>query len=199
MRRDRPSDRAGIGRLILTALVALMLAGLASGATFYAAEQGWLNELKETNDPDDLDRTAVEGAVHERVNDVRTSSGLERLEYDEALRGIARGHSRDMLRRGYFDHVAPDGEDWTDRYDAAGYDCEVRINESYVIRGGGENIGTISWTGDHLTPANVSRRIVRSWMESPEHRENILRPYWRREGIGVHANETTLFVTQNFC
>jgi uncharacterized protein YkwD len=195
---DDGADRI-TGELLLLAGLAVVIAGVVAAATFYGVSQGWFDGLRETNEPDDLNRSAVERSIHRAVNAERRDAGLEPLGYDRTLRNVARDHSNDMGARGYFDHVTPDGDDWTDRYADAGYDCEVRINETYVVRGGGENIGRISWEGDRLGVANVTRRIVESWMESPEHRKNILRPYWRREGIGVAANDTTMFVTQNFC
>ncbi len=37
-------------------------------------------------------------------------------------------------------------------------------------------------------------------MKSPGHRENILTPHWKREGIGVEiAPDDNVYITQNFC
>jgi len=37
-------------------------------------------------------------------------------------------------------------------------------------------------------------------MKSPGHRKNILTPYWKKEGIGVHIGpDDKVYVTQNFC
>jgi uncharacterized protein YkwD len=41
---------------------------------------------------------------------------------------------------------------------------------------------------------------VEGWMKSPGHRENILAPHWKRQGIGVEiAPGNRILVTQNFC
>jgi uncharacterized protein YkwD len=39
-------------------------------------------------------------------------------------------------------------------------------------------------------------------MSSPGHRENILTPYWRDEGIGIEVESSPgnkIYITQNFC
>lgn len=54
------------------------------------------------------------------------------------------------------------------------------------------------------TPEGLATGIVDSWMNSTGHRENILRPYWNGEGIGIEIVETgdgmtKVWATQNFC
>lgn len=51
--------------------------------------------------------------------------------------------------------------------------------------------------------SELAEIIVTQWMESTGHRENILRPEWNSEGIGVAIDDTeddtVVYVTQNFC
>ncbi|MGQ3411929.1 CAP domain-containing protein [Natrinema sp. LN54] len=157
----------------------------------------------ETTD-DNLDRSQVERDVHEAVNEERTARGLEPLSFDTELRDIARGHSEDMAERGYFSHVDPEGNDFADRYDAAGYECSAN---GYT---GGENIAQ-TWydtrvaTGDgeivrYENERELADGIVTQWMNSPDHRENILASQWENEGIGVSVTDDgRVYVTQNFC
>lgn len=146
------------------------------------------------------DRARLERLIHERINGVRESEGLPTLAVDPELREIARYHSRDMAERGYFAHTAPDGETMRDRYDRFGYECRVSTGDGrYAI--GAENIYRQSASTPD-DPAGVARSVVAGWMDSPPHRENILREYWQHEGIGVAVVEdgtTQVFVTQNFC
>ncbi|NUB90738.1 CAP domain-containing protein [Haloterrigena sp. SYSU A121-1] len=153
---------------------------------------------------DEIDRAALERYVHEAVNEERTARGLEPLEFDTELRDIARAHSEDMAERGYFSHVDPEGNDVTDRYERAGYECNAN---GYT---GGENLAQ-TWydtpvvdddgeTVRYETEQELADGIVTQWMNSPGHRENLLATQWENEGIGVYVtDDNRVFVTQNFC
>lgn len=194
-RRDRSlGDRAGIGSVVLLGVAAVVLAAAASGATLYAVEKGWLDGFRDTNRPSDLDQSAVETAVHERVNEERVERGLEPVAFDEDLRAIARRHSQDMIQRDFFDHRDPDGDRPIDRYEEYGYECDVGRKSI-----ASENLGTVSWDRTSLTAEDVAARVVTSWLESEDHRANLLNGSWSREGIGMWANRTTVVITQNFC
>ncbi|WP_435332682.1 CAP domain-containing protein [Haloarchaeobius sp. TZWWS8] len=150
----------------------------------------------------DIDVARLERLVHGEVNEVRTSRGLEALERDAALAEIARYHGRDMAQNEYVAHTAPDGETMSDRYDAFGYDCRVSTGDGRYASGG-ENIYYARYTGYDYTEAELARMTVDGWMNSTGHRENLLRDYWNREGIGVVVDQrdgrTHVYVTQNFC
>ena len=73
--------------------------------------------------------------------------------------------------RKFFAHKTPDGVDPGRRMEAVGYPVSSTAT--------GENL---AWgTGAEATPV----RIVKGWMNSPGHRENILRPEFRQVGVGV--------------
>ena len=80
-----------------------------------------------------------------------------------------------MVSADYFDHVSPTGETPLDRIRASGY---LRRGDAYEL---GENIdlGTLNLA----TPAAV----VADWMNSPDHRANILNSDFVDSGIGVVA------------
>jgi uncharacterized protein YkwD len=80
-----------------------------------------------------------------------------------------------MARRGYFDHGA-----FATRLRSFG------VRAPYV----GENIAAGTRP---LTPAT----IVRMWIQSPPHRENLLDRSFRRIGVGV-AGSSTRLVTADF-
>lgn len=156
----------------------------------------------------DLDRARVERLVHEHVNARRAEHGLAALAFDTDLREIARYHSRDMAEEGYFGHDSPDGETMADRYEMFDYDCRAYTSgTSYYT--GAENVAYTYYdanvrTDDALvryTNADeLARGIVRGWMNSPGHRENVLREAWDDEGIGVYVTaEGKAYATQNFC
>ena len=162
---------------------------------------------------DSLNETAIELAVHERVNQVRQQRGLQPLNHDQRLQNIADGHSEDMAERGYYSHTAPDGSDFSDRYEAANYDCRISINSSWHTSGS-ENIAYTFADTDVRTASGetvdhdgnetkIGYGIVRQWMNSQGHRENILRGYWQNEGIGIAVasvdGRQKVYATQNFC
>lgn len=106
--------------------------------------------------------SSPEASLFSTMNAVRASSGLPRLRVDYHLVRAARGHSADMMRRQYFAHGSVAG-----RAVAAG------------ARGPlfGEDL---AWaTG--LTP----QWVVDHWLASPAHRAVLLRPGFRRVGIGI--------------
>lgn len=107
---------------------------------------------------------ADEDAMLALVNKERSANGLRPVRADAALRDVGRAHSKDMFARGYFAHDTPDGVTPFDRMDAA----EI----SYQLAG--ENIA--------LAPnVDVAHEGL---MNSPGHRANILKPEYRRLGVG---------------
>jgi uncharacterized protein YkwD len=109
--------------------------------------------------------TAAEQRMLALVNNERTQRGLAALVMDEKLTRVARQHSQEMLQQHYFAHDSPELGSPFDRMAAAGIHYRIA----------GENIA--------LAP-NVERAHT-GLMNSPEHKDNILRPEFRRVGIGV--------------
>lgn len=155
----------------------------------------------------------IEHHIYELTNIERTNMGLSALSRVSIIDSIARDHSQDMSDRNYFDHINPDGETPTDRGVKVGYDCRKDYDTHYTF-GLGENVaydytydyyttlldGTIlsyTWFDDEETVAN---EIVVGWMNSPGHRENILKPGYEKIGVGIFINnDEKVYATQNFC
>ena len=98
------------------------------------------------------------------VNDVRAARGLRPLRADGILNRVAHSYSATLIRTNVFTHGA----------------MAARLAASSA-RGPmfGENL---AWG---VGPAGSARNIVRGWMASPGHRANLLRPGWRRIGVGA--------------
>ena len=106
-------------------------------------------------------------------NQVRAEHDLPLLRENRRLRRAAHRHSKDMVRDGYFEHTTPQGRTMVDRILRARY---VREDDGWAL---GENL---AWgTGALGTP----RGAVNAWMQSPGHRENILKRSYRELGVGV--------------
>ncbi len=151
----------------------------------------------------------LEKKIHALINRERKQHGLAPLAMDHALAVIARKHSQDMAVRKYFDHISPDGHDFSYRYHQAGYSCSLR--EGNIIFAGAENIA-LNHLYDSVTTINgeafydwnsqdrIAETTVQGWMQSPGHRKNILTPQWRNEGIGIVISpDGKVYITQNFC
>lgn len=125
--------------------------------------------------------------IHERINAEREERGLRPLKRRAELDAVAMYHSEGMAENDYFAHTSPDGESVRDRYARFGVACS-----------GGENIFRLTSTFG-ASPEGVADQAVESWMNSEGHRENILRPQYFVEGLGVVFDGDTVYVTQNFC
>ena len=105
------------------------------------------------------------------LNVERGRAGLPPLGYSHQLELASQLHSEDMGTRDFYAHDTPDGLDPMARAEASGYP----VMGATV----GENI---HWGVEaYATPV----RIVQDWMDSPGHRENILRPTFTEVGVGV--------------
>jgi uncharacterized protein YkwD len=106
--------------------------------------------------------SSSEDSLLQTMNSARASHGLAPLRVDVRLLRAARGHSADMLHRQYFAHGSVAG-----RALAQGAHGPVF----------GEDL---AWaTG--LT----AQWVVDRWLASPPHRAVMLRPGFRRVGIGI--------------
>jgi uncharacterized protein YkwD len=140
---------------------------------------------------------AARGTVHlqdveERIwrftNEIRQKQGFSPLSREQKLSSMAEAYCDDMLLRRFFSHINPEGLAAKDR---------VIPFYSRPIYQLGENI----WMGSNLSPANseaLARFIMKSWMSSPGHRENILGADFTHLGVGVAAVGREVRATQLF-
>jgi uncharacterized protein YkwD len=110
-------------------------------------------------------RAELQHAVVCLINEQRQGRGLPRLRENPRLDSSAQGWTDDMVTHRDFSH----GADFAARISAAGFDW------SNV----GENIAT-----GYATPTAV----VKAWMASKGHCQNILNPVYRYVGTGVADN-----------
>jgi uncharacterized protein YkwD len=161
--------RMGLGRVLFAAaLVVLALCAVPSLAAAQSTGCSFTRSAA-TAEPEPNVRTALRCLV----NATREQHGLPTLHSSARLNAAADRHSADMVARGYFAHVTPDGRSVTDRVRETGY-----------LSGAGdwaidEDIG---WgTGSASSPAS----IFRAFMDSPPHRRIILSREFREIGVGV--------------
>lgn len=151
-----------------------------------------------------VDEREIEREVHRFVNEERTDRGYDPVEFDDSIREVARAHSEDMATRGYFAHESPGGDGHPDRYDLHGVACGSSAeNIAWTLADGGVKTSSGERVDHDRDETSIARGLVRQWMTSPGHRENLLSPDWQAEGVGVSLSETDdgvrVYATQNFC
>lgn len=131
-----------------------------------------------------LAQSALELEVLRRTNQVRLEHGLGSLQWDPQAYKAALAHAQDMIRRNYFAHQNPDGLGAAERLRAAGV-LEVVV---------GENLASF----EGYPEAEVPRRSMAGWMNSPGHRANLLKPEFTHLGAAMVRQGRQVMVVQNF-
>jgi uncharacterized protein YkwD len=115
---------------------------------------------------------ALQSGVLTQLNLIRQLHDLVPLKLDPELNASAAQHTREMGDDGYFQHPSFDGTSFWQRiqdfYPSAGYGY-------WSV---GENL---LWSSPNVGALDAARL----WMNSPEHRANILDPRWRDIGISA--------------
>ena len=122
------------------------------------------------------DLGAARAAMLARVNAERATAGRPPLVLDPRLNEAAQGHAEDMLRRSYYNHDSPEGATPGDRVRKSGYNPHI-VAEN-IARG----------------PLTVGE-AVDNWMQSREHRANLLQPALRDLGVGIAVGRNSVGYT----
>ncbi len=137
-----------------------------------------------TASPTLAEASAIERRAFEQTNQIRVQNGLAPLEWDAEVCRLARSHSENMFRLGFFSHVSPDGLRLRDRARASGILTYKVMGENIAYNQGYEDPGAFA---------------VERWMASEKHRANILSPEFRAMAIGMYvAADGSVFLTQTF-
>jgi uncharacterized protein YkwD len=120
--------------------------------------------------------SALESQLLSQINLTRGRHGLRALRLSAPLTAAADQHSQSMAQKGYFSHDSANGGSFF-----------KRIASFYTYRGysnwsAGENL---LYSTPDIDPAGA----LRLWLNSPEHRANLLNRNWREIGLGaVHSS-----------
>ncbi|MFJ4539926.1 CAP domain-containing protein [Streptomyces tibetensis] len=120
-----------------------------------------------------------EAQVLALVNKERAAAGCSPVTANDRLTRAADDYSDVMASSGVMSHTGPDGSTMTTRVEAAGYQWSTL----------GENIAR-----GQADAASV----MKSWMNSPGHRANILNCSFKELGVGVHFGDGGPWWTQDF-
>jgi uncharacterized protein YkwD len=126
--------------------------------------------------------------IEHYTNQERLKRGLVGFSTSPALAFLANGQSRNMCQAGQLIHES-------DRFPSGWKKFEQKLKR-VGIRSGGENIAYYTTLKD---PEKWARLVVRGWMNSPEHRKNILNPEYRYLGVGLEpCSNRIVYATQVF-
>ena len=155
----RSMDVRGAKSVFAVALVALLGALAAPAAHSTKAENR-------------VALSSLESGVLSDLNKIRVEHGLEPVKISARLTASAAQHSKEMGADGYFEHDSHDGTVFWKRigrwYGSSGYSF-------WSV---GENL---LWSSPQVDPDGA----MQLWMNSPEHRANILNARWREIGISA--------------
>lgn len=119
----------------------------------------------------------------ELTNSERQKMGLSAVSENEALNKAAALKAQNMFDENYWAHFAPSGKTpW-----------DFILSTGYKFTFAGENLAKNFYSSDE---------VVKAWMASPTHRDNLLNPKYKDIGIavveGVLNGQKTTLVVQEF-
>jgi hypothetical protein len=127
--------------------------------------------------------TVLVGALSNLTNQERQLNNLKPLKINPLLSKAAQLKAEDMAKNSYFSHTSPEGKTpwyWLDvagyKYDYAGENLAINFNET--------------------------KDVVDAWMNSPAHRDNIIKSLYTEVGSGVatgtYEGKTATFIVQDY-
>jgi hypothetical protein len=117
-----------------------------------------------------LDLSPLEQQIVDLTNAERKAAGLGELKPSEKLFIAARAHSANQAKQKTMSHVL-DGKSVESRVKEAGYDY-FKVGENVALN------------------QPDAESVLKSWMDSPGHRENILTPAFTEIGVGVVKDDS---------
>jgi uncharacterized protein YkwD len=125
----------------------------------------------------------IASTIVDLANTDRTGNGLIALTVNPTLQEAAQLKANDMAAKSYFAHVSPSGDD--------PWHWFAQVNYSFTYAG--ENLAVYFSDSDAVNNA---------WMNSREHRANILSDNFTEIGVavsqGIYQGQQTTFVVQEF-
>ncbi|WP_444544024.1 CAP domain-containing protein [Paenibacillus marchantiophytorum] len=104
------------------------------------------------------------------VNQERAKAGLSPLTSNSALTTMALDKAKDMYNNGYFDHTSPT------------YGSPFDMMSTYGIR--------YSYAGENIAKGQQTpEAVMKAWMNSTGHRQNILSPNFTQIGVAYYNGE----------
>lgn len=122
--------------------------------------------------------TSIAEQMLQAVNTERANHGLVALTLNTQLTKSAQAYALKMQQLNFFSHTDPNGGTFRQRNEAAGYT-------------------NWQWMGENIAYGQPTvAEVVKDWMNSPLHRDNILEPRARELGVGYVSGGTPYWVQE---
>ena len=168
-------------------------------------------------DFENVDYPLLEAAIFYETNRARAQHDLRPYKYSIALGAAARSHSRDMVKLKFFSHINP-RKGYTHMKDrlkqvgvTGGYRAENIAEAPGIFYEPGKRVYTpdqndgyfsYEYQGEPIprrTYLQLGQKLVEIWLNSPDHRANVLNKRYTYLGCGAwHYKKTTFFNLDNF-
>lgn len=177
-----------VGGIVVGCLLMLYLvftSGWASGA-YRQKQNDHQNKQQASSDTQQLTPldTSSLYALYVQTNSTRLGVGLSSLQVSSGLINAARVRCEDMVENHYYSHTTTNGSPWY-----------LTVQEFVTYKNAGENLAAYYSTFNSVN-------VFADWMNSPEHRDNILFASYTNIGLasceGVYQNKPTVFVVEEF-
>jgi uncharacterized protein YkwD len=122
--------------------------------------------------------TSEESLALAKVNAERKARGIHELKVNETLVRLARLKAKDMAEKGYFSHISPTYGSPAEMMEAAGL--------------------VFKWWGENIARASSVSIAHEAYMESKDHRDNILSAGYTEIGVGVYKKGNRVYQSQLF-
>lgn len=170
----------------------------------YASEDYNLrqNESESENTYEDVNLEKTEYYVESLVNYKRSKYNKNLLTHNSNLSEVSEYNSDLMVKNNYLNHTDVNGDDALDRINKFNVKECSRVGENLIKTAYKKKIKSerldkaIRISEEH----ELAENIVNGWMNSTEHRRNVLRNGWVYFGTDVSINNTGyVYSTQMYC
>lgn len=140
--------------------------------------------------------------IFDKTNALRLEKGKTPFKPLDSLNRLAQYHSANMVEKGFYSHVDPEGLTPVTRAEKLGIQPWRRVGNTFI--GIAENIAKVPWfesvlgCGDTRSAEAYADCMVEGWKNSPPHYKNMMGDFIYL-GVGISFNENkTGFGTQVF-
>jgi len=194
-------------------LLVLMSSSIFAQSDYYSytlKNFGKAEEFNETIDLQNLDFARLHAVIFYLTNEQRVKKKLSELSYHPKLEESSILHSENMVKDDFFSHYDPNSKKLRDPNDRARYVgienpfLAENIVESFVLKykagdevyPRGKGVFSYKQDGDLIPPhtyLSLGEAMIDRWMNSPQHRDNILSKKAVQLGCG-----TAFFLKEDF-
>lgn len=139
-----------------------------------------------------LNETAIAAATHATINDARADNGLPPVSHSAELNHTAEGHAAWMADTTTLEHSERGtyGCAYAGENIAYTYATNVRVSDTRTV-------------DLNRNETRIGRRLAHSWLNSTEHRKNILDSQFQTQAIGIATatveGRERVYATQALC